>query len=245
MKNPKGAILVILGLVFIFVVIPVGWDLVTGKIGPEKKDSVVVEKEECRGGPVTVDDGIAVQWSKAKYPKKGEMVTFEGYVELPNMTFLNGGTYMVSLRQYPTHDSGTHITILVLEGDCENTMIPLPSNYEEEDLFIYDNAGEEIVSGEKARVTGKVHDDGSLYQVRVKRIEKIEAVPGDSTTSARLKKQPVSAFFGRLQMKPGISELRSRQMLVCQRNYFYFCRISGAMAAMANTIQQTEIHKQS
>ena len=245
MKNPKGALLFVLGLIFVFVAIPVGWDLLTGKTGPGKKDPVVVEEEECRGGPVTIDDGIEVQWSKAQYPKKGQMVTFEGYVELPNMTYLNGGTYMVSLREYPTHDSGAHITLLILEGDCENTMIPLPSNYEEGDLFIYDNTGEEIVSGEKARITGKVHDDGSLYQVYVKRIEKIEATPGDSTTSARLKKQPVSSFFGGLQTKQAISELRGWQMLVCHRNYFYFCRISGAMAAMANTIPQTEIHKQS
>jgi hypothetical protein len=235
-KNPKAAIFFVLGLIFVFVVIPVGWKFVTGEIGPGRTDTVTVEKKECTGGPVTIEDGEQFTWGKpSDYPKKGTMITVEGYVELPNLTYLNKGTYMVNIRSSLAHDSGSHITMHILEGDCENTMIPLPSNYETEDLFILDNAGEGIEEGDKIRVTAKVIDDGALYRIYVKRIEKMEAPAGDTIVSAGSKKYPGIVFSGRLQLKENINDAVNRQSLVCHRNYFYFCTI----------LPLTEIHKQS
>lgn len=173
MKNPKGALLVVLALVLVFVVIPVGWKLVTGELRFGKNDPVVVEqvKEECPGGPSKDKHATVIEWDTARnYPKKGEMVTFEGYVEMPNMTYLNGGTYMVNLVQDSMLE-GNKVILHITEGDCENTMLPIPTDYETSDLLIYDNAGNEIIQGDKVRVTGKVTDDRALYMIFVKRIE--------------------------------------------------------------------------
>lgn len=173
-KNPKGALLFILALVVVFVAIPVGWKFIKGEIGSDKKDPAIVEQEkECRGGPASVSHGDLIEWDTAgNYPKKGETVTFEGYVEMPNMTYLNGGTYMVNLLQDSTL-VGNKVVLRIMEGDCENTMMPIPNDYDASDLLIYDNTGIEIVQGDKVRVTGKVSDDKMLYMIFAKRIEKL------------------------------------------------------------------------
>jgi hypothetical protein len=100
------------------------------------------------------------------------MVTFEGYVVMPNMTYLNGGTYLVNLYPDSTF-SGHYVTLMVYEGDCENTMEPIPDDYDEGDLLIYDNSAKEIVHGDQIRVTGKVFDTRMMYIFIAKRIEKL------------------------------------------------------------------------
>jgi hypothetical protein len=173
MKNSKGAIVVVLVLV-LAAMLPVLWDRITGKkSNSQTAVAHVDEKEICSGGPSALAHGEPVEWGSSDgYPKKGKTVTFEGYVEMPNLTYLNGGTYMVNLLQDSTSD-GRKIVLQVMEGDCENTMLPIPTDYETSDLLIYDNDGNEIVQGDKIRVTGKVRDDGALYMIFAKRVEKI------------------------------------------------------------------------
>ena len=123
MKNPKvGAILIILILV-LAALAPVAWKQLNREAKAETDDKQP-EKTECKGGPsdLTHGDVIAIA-PDAVYPKKGEMATFEGYVAMPNLTYLNGGTYMVKLCADSTLE-GADITLLIKEGDCENTMVP-------------------------------------------------------------------------------------------------------------------------
>src|SRR3989338_2260793 len=64
-------------------------------------------EEKCAGGPSKIEHGEVVAWDTARnYPEKDEMVTFEGYVVMPNMTYLNGGTYLVNL--YPDSTFSGH-----------------------------------------------------------------------------------------------------------------------------------------
>jgi hypothetical protein len=141
-----------------------------------KKSNVqnpIDEDFKCAGGPAEIEHGSVIGWTEdSLYPAKGEMVTFEGYVELPNLTYLNGATYMVNLLQDSTLE-GRKLILQINEGDCENTMEPLPNEYDNNDLLIRDNGGAKIRNGEKVRVTGKVTSDKSLYMFWVKRIEKL------------------------------------------------------------------------
>jgi hypothetical protein len=133
----------------------------------------VEEEEQCAGGPASIEHGAVLEWGRSEdYPKKGELVTFEGFVEMPNMTYLNGGTYLVNLSQDSAFSGGS-VTLMIVEGDCENTMAPLPDDYADSDLLIYDNSGKKIMHGDKVRVSGKVKDDGAMFMVFVKRIEKL------------------------------------------------------------------------
>lgn len=135
-------------------------------------NTVKEEEEQCAGGPAETEHGTIMKWGEdSLYPEKGEMVTFEGYVEMPNMTYLNGGTYMVNLVEDSLLE-GRDVVMQINEGDCENTMVPLPDDYDNSDLVIRDNSGNKIRHGEKVRVTGKVTDDRALYMFWVKRIEK-------------------------------------------------------------------------
>ncbi len=162
---------------FIMALIVVG-GITTGLIWANCNDKPAVhktpEEEVCPGGPAKVAHGTPLEWdTAANYPAKEELVTFEGYAEMPNMTYLNSGTYLVNLKQDSTME-GDYVTMMIWEGDCENTMAPIPEDYEDKDLLIYDNSGNEIVHGDKVRVTGKVWDDRMLYIFKVARIEKLE-----------------------------------------------------------------------
>jgi hypothetical protein len=161
---------------FILALIIVG-GVTTGLIWANCNDKPAVHKtvveEVCPGGPAEIEHGTVLEWGKKDdYPKKGEMVTFEGYVAMPNMTYLNGGTYLVTLA-YDSTLEDYHLTMMIWEGDCENTMKPIPNDYDDSDLLILGNSGEKIKHGDKVRVTGKVKDDGAMFMFFVKRIEKI------------------------------------------------------------------------
>ena len=140
------------------------------------------DKEQCVGGPSAVEHDTLTMWGHTSdYPVKGEMVTFEGYIALPNLTYTNGKTNLVNLRRDSTSRSA-YVTMIIPEGDCENTMEPLPSSYDYSDLVIRDNTGIKIGHGDKVRVTGKVTDNVSLYRFFVKRVDKIQA---DDSASAQ------------------------------------------------------------
>lgn len=136
-------------------------------------EQLMDKEEECPGGPATVDHGNTIAWGETKdYPGKDTMVTFDGYLDLPNMTYLNSGTYLLNLREDSALD-GRKVILMIWEGDCENTMAPIPNDYDHEDLLVYDNSSKKIHQGDKVRVTGKVRDDNSgFYTVFVKRVEK-------------------------------------------------------------------------
>jgi hypothetical protein len=138
---------------------------------PAVQKSTEEQKEEkCAGGPATIEHGAVLEYANTDaYPKKGEMATFEGYVQMPNLTYLNSGTYLVNL----VSDSANKVILMIWEGNCENTMKPIPDDYEDKDLLILDNGGKEIKHGDKVRVTGKVKDDNIMYMLFVRRIEKM------------------------------------------------------------------------
>lgn len=111
----------------------------------------------------TIDHGTVIERGKSEdYPTKGDTVTFEGYVDMPPLTFVNNGWYMVNLRSDSTLN-GAKVTMQILEGDCENTMVPLPNDFDLHDLVIHNNDGEKIVQGEKTRATGIVNGQKGLY----------------------------------------------------------------------------------
>ncbi len=163
---------------FIFALIIVG-GVTTGLIWANCSDKVANTQqskspdEECAGGPAKIEHDSLVEWaSDESYPAKGDTVTFEGYVDMPALTFVNNGWYMVNLRSDSTLE-GRKVTMQILEGDCENTMLPLPNDFDLDDLVIHDNDGKKVKQGEKIRATGIVNGQKGLYMFYIKRIEKM------------------------------------------------------------------------
>lgn len=128
------------------------------------------------GGPGEAVLGETLDWSKLDdHSLAGKTVTIEGYPELPFLMMNENERSTVNMTARMNQYGGGIVILHILDGDDENTLAKLPSNYEQSDLVIHDNKGEKVMYGGKIRVTGKASIENNKYHIEVVSIEKMDA----------------------------------------------------------------------
>lgn len=160
------AIPVFLGLCFYVV----NWIILPRIKANEKVPS---KAEAPCDGPVSVS-GIAMNWAETGNDSfSGQIVTIEGYPELPLLMLMENGRASVHLTPRMNQATGGMVILMVKEGNCENSIKTLPSDYDLLDMVLYDNNGEKTGYGQKIRVTGKTNFEAGECRITVDKIERL------------------------------------------------------------------------
>lgn len=108
-----------------------------------------------------------------KYQDK-EVIT-EGTLYLPSTMYVRGNIMRLGIMNEETNQRVPSLTIPSFSEKTNNTMQPLPENYTENDVHIYDNDGNEVKLGSKVRITGTLRGGSAAYcDLAVEKIEKIQ-----------------------------------------------------------------------
>ncbi len=128
------------------------------------------------GGNSEIVKGETLSWNKLDdHSLAGKTVTIEGYPELPFLMMNENERSTVNMTARMNQYGGGMVILHILDGDDENTLAKLPSEYEQSDLVIHDNKGEKVMYGGKIRVTGKASIENDKYHIEVMSIEKMDA----------------------------------------------------------------------
>lgn len=119
----------------------------------------------------------------------GTRIVIEGYVTVSSTVYDSGHSTGLQLWERKNQSAGDYVSISVENGNGNNTMKGLPSNYTREDLELKDDKGQEVHYGDRIRVTGmynKPYDDG-YGSVEVQSFEKIADAPMDYSSLGAVK----------------------------------------------------------
>lgn len=108
-----------------------------------------------------------------KYQDK-DVIT-EGTLYLPATMYIHGNIMRLGIMNEKTNQRVPSLTVPSFSEKTNNAMKPLPENYTENDVHIYDNEGNEVKLGSKVRITGTLRGGSAAYcDLAVQKIEKIQ-----------------------------------------------------------------------
>ncbi len=108
-----------------------------------------------------------------KYQDK-EVIT-EGTIYLPSTMYTRGNIMRLGIMNENTNQRAPSLKVPSFTEKTKNSMKPLPKDYTENDVHIYDNEENEVKLGSKVRITGTLRGGSAAYcDLSVEKIEKIQ-----------------------------------------------------------------------
>lgn len=111
---------------------------------------------------------------------KGKRVSVEGYISLPSSSMISDESVQLSLVERPGQFTSPFNFIADIKvGKSNNTMNKIPTKYNADDVLIRGNKGEEILVGDRVKITGKLTVYGTFASMDVQVLEKLDPVKID------------------------------------------------------------------